>query len=281
MWSVLHEAGFDECEPSNWIDALPPSVQESSQRVVEVSPSRVEGLLQCPLRGTLGMLGAERSDQRQAASIGTLIHAVAEEFPHGPEALMKASFDRRWRASQPLAPEDSELAAEAYQNGLRMVEALAAYAASHPEDVEVEKRVRAEVDPHTFLNASLDRVSSTSDGLRVADFKTSKVLVNRQKAPDHIQLQLYQWALRQVAPDSPSQGAELVYVAVRDAKGYPTLREQAPLDADSSQRAVRRIRSAADLLRRDQLPAQPDEGICRNCQFAIVCPAMSAGRMFS
>ncbi|WP_188043118.1 ATP-dependent helicase [Changpingibacter yushuensis] len=280
-WSVLHEAGFDECEPSNWIDALPPSVQESSQRVVEVSPSRVEGLLQCPLRGTLGMLGAERSDQRQAASIGTLIHAVAEEFPHGPEALMKASFDRRWRASQPLAPEDSELAAEAYQNGLRMVEALAAYAASHPEDVEVEKRVRAEVDPHTFLNASLDRVSSTSDGLRVADFKTSKVLVNKQKAPDHIQLQLYQWALRQVAPDSPSQGAELVYVAVRDTKGYPTLREQAPLDADSSQRAVRRIRSAADLLRRDQLPAQPDEGICRNCQFAIVCPAMSAGRMFS
>ena len=160
-----------------------------------------------------------------------------------------------------------------------MVETLAVYVKDHPEPVKTERRERVELDETARLNASLDRVTFTDDGAKVADFKTGKNVLTEADSEDNIQLQLYQFILNRLY--NKSEGAELVYLGAPKAKGDPTVRSQKPLTEEGSMRAEERIREAAAILRSDAFAANTDTGPCERCSFRSVCPAKPEGRMFS
>ena len=279
----LAEAGVAEAQPHLWFDELrTPSEPESSpQRQIFVSPSRVENLLACPLRGFLSSMGAEDYGNRAAARVGTLIHSLAEALPHGSQSELMALFEQKWRAEFE-EPESSYAAYREYVAAQEMVQNLALYLAAHPEPVSTEQRVRVNLDENIVLSASLDRVTQTADGVHIADFKTGKYVPSNAEIEDHVQMQLYQWAVTQLPDYDQCAGAELVYLSKYMTRAnMPSVKQQPPLDEQGLDRAKQRIREAADLIGGQAFPANPAENLCRNCQFLSVCPSKPEGRMFS
>ncbi|MGO1943440.1 MAG: ATP-dependent helicase [Ancrocorticia sp.] len=274
----LEDAGVPGAQPLMWFDQLSAPEDSSGGGAVSVSPSRVEKLLECPLQGFLQGVGAESAEGQEAASLGTFIHALAEELPHGSLSEYIALMDERWYAEFG-DPEEGFSAAKLHRRARSMVETLAEYVKDHPEPVKPEERVHLDVDANTALNASLDRVTLTDAGARVADFKTGKTVPTKSAAADHIQMQIYQWIVEKTY--GASDGAELVYLGKAMGDGSPDFREQAPLDAAGRERAESRINEAANILRAAGFPARPEENVCKRCSFKTVCPAKSEGRMFS
>lgn len=280
----LAEAGVPEAQHRMWFDELDPTPEAltgEGQEQIHVSPSRVESLLACPLRGFLSAVGAEDFDNRAAAKVGTLIHSVAEALPHGTRSELMSLFEQKWRAEF----DDPELSYSAYRDyaaAQEMIENLALYLAAHPEPVASEQRIRVEVDEHTVLSASLDRVTRTGDGVYIADFKTGKIVPSDPAIEDNVQMQLYQWAVTQLPEYGQSAGAELVYLSRYMTKAnMPAVKQQPPLDEEMLARARQRIEEAARVLSGKVFAANPTEKLCRNCQFHGVCPSKPEGRMFS
>ncbi|MFT3945083.1 MAG: ATP-dependent DNA helicase [Ancrocorticia sp.] len=279
----LRAAGVPEAQPYMWFDelAVTPNVEVGVAEPVHVSPSRVEKLLACPLQGFLSSSGGESSDDRGAAQVGTLIHSLAEELPHGSEAELMASFERKWRAEFE-EPESSYEAYREYLHGQELVRNLALYLAAHPEDVETEQRVRVDVSEDVALSASFDRVVRTPEGVVIADFKTGKVRPTKAEVVDHVQMQLYQWAASQLPAYERVAGAELVFLGrLMKRENMPAVDVQPALDETGMARATERINEAARVLAASEFPANPSDATCRNCQFLAVCPAKPEGRMFS
>ena len=266
-----------------WFDELTvtPNMESAVVEQVHVSPSRVEKLLACPLQGFLSSAGGESSDDRGAAQVGTLIHSLAEELPHGSEAELMASFERKWRAEFD-EPESSYEAYREYVRAQELVRNLALYLAAHPEDVETEQRIRVDVSEEVALSASFDRVVRTPDGVVIADFKTGKVRPTKAEVADHVQMQLYQWAASQLPAYERAAGAELVFLGrLMKRENMPAVDVQPALDEAGIERATKRINEAARILGASEFPANPSDATCRNCQFLAVCPAKPEGRMFS
>ena len=309
----LQQEGVTAADPAHWLDELQPTAREGVSHAAHVSPSRVERLLDCPLQAFFSSIGGEDGDGTNAAQLGTLIHSIAEDYPHGSEAELLAALESRWRQVLP-DPDSGQLAHRDYRRAQEMIRALAAYMAEHPEEVVTEQHLSVAIADNAHLSATLDRLSDSDDGVLIADLKTGKNVPGKAAAADNVQLQLYQWALERFTADgaandpgkvnehgavnqrgaanqpgwlaerSPygvrSAGAQLVYLRARLKSGMPTIREQQPLDSQTRQRAADRIRVAADLLAADQLPAHPSS-LCRTCPFTAACPALPEGRMFS
>lgn len=276
--SQLREGGVAEAQPGMWFDQVAARTGGEATGISSVSPSRVESLLACPLQGFLQGVGADSADGHEAANLGTFIHAIAEELPHGTLSEYIELMDSRWQAEFE-DPTESFAALQRYNRARTMVETLAVYVKDHPEPVKTERRERVELDETARLNASLDRVTFTDDGAKVADFKTGKNVLTEADSEDNIQLQLYQFILNRLY--NKSEGAELVYLGAPKAKGDPTVRSQKPLTEEGSMRAEERIREAAAILRSDAFAANTDTGPCERCSFRSVCPAKPEGRMFS
>ena len=282
LLASLARAGFAQADPARWPDALDVTDAEglADDASVGVSPSRVEILLDCPLRGFLSSIGGEPSDDRRAAEIGTLVHAIAERHPDGTRDELLEAFERAWRflPESPGTAEFDRLRARA------MVELLAAYLSDYRLSgagrARVENPVKAPAGGGVVLSGKIDRIEPTPDGWKVVDFKTGKYPVSAKAAQDSVQLQLYQWAVEQVEGEGSTAGADLVYLG-KASRGGPAIRRQGRLDAESRERARQRIHAAAGLLRGGEFAAVSSEENCRTCRFAKVCPARNEGRMFS
>ena len=81
--SQLREGGVAEAQPGMWLDQVAARTGGEATGISSVSPSRVESLLACPLQGFLQGVGADSADGHGAANLGTFIHAIAKELPHG------------------------------------------------------------------------------------------------------------------------------------------------------------------------------------------------------
>ena len=282
LLASLARAGFAQADPARWPDALDVTDAEglADDASVRVSPSRVEILLDCPLRGFLSSIGGEPSDDRRAAEIGTLVHAIAERHPDGTRDELLEAFERAWRflPESPGTAEFDRLRARA------MVELLAAYLSDYRLSgagrARVENPVKAPAGGGVVLSGKIDRIEPTPDGWKVVDFKTGKYPVSAKAAQDSVQLQLYQWAVEQVEGEGSTAGADLVYLG-KASRGGPAIRRQGRLDAESRECARQRIHAAAGLLRGGEFAAVASEENCRTCRFAKVCPARNEGRMFS
>ena len=286
LLDVLQQAGIPAAQRQRWFDAKVPVNQETEREFsVSVSPSSVENLLACPLRGFLSGMGGERKDGGEAASIGTLIHSLAERFPDGGEAVLLEAFEDEWNATFG-DPRSSTVARIGYENARQLVMNLAEYLHRLPPATMTEQRVSVPFDDRVTLNATIDRIHVDEENkAHVFDFKTGSRITVKESA-DHPQMQLYQWALTKLYEMGSPQGyqtesAELIYLRYPWSSRESSRRIQPALTEQSRARAEQRIRVAASVLCGKDFPARPSEQTCRLCQFATSCPAQPQGEMFS
>lgn len=293
---ALAAAGIWQADPSRWADQLPLSTTVSLPNR-SVSPSRVEGLLKCPLRAFLQQIGAQDLSDQDSAEMGTIVHRVAQEFGYDAEPdsnAMLARFEELWQQKE--FPDDYE-SQILYERGKDAIQKLAGFLAKTGKAMSLEANAQGEIGEVT-IRAQIDRLETgaaagellRSAGVNpaaVVDFKTSKQPISVKETNQNPQLLIYQWLVangKVVGPDGKPikkldpAGARLVYLATTSKK--PAVREQSQLTEDTAQIAIQMITKAAELQRGPSMPAAKGD-LCRFCTYQNICPAQEGGRLFS
>lgn len=279
----MRRAGFSAADPHTWMDELTTSTEETVPGPVYVSPSAVESLLACPLDGFCSSVGLRSEEGTESASIGTLIHRIAEEFAEEPnQEQMHARLVELW--PEKLSDNPSHYDKLLFDQASDMVDNLYIYFDTHREDalLGVEQRISRELPgtPPVQVSGSIDRLVNRGEGARVIDVKTGKYKPTEAQAEDHAQLQVYQWALSE--KHTPA-GAELVYVHPHNflkKQHSPSVLTQEPLDEVSAARAEDRVRSAAQIAVSGFVPVSPSLEEA-NDRVQSISPLTQEGRIFS
>jgi RecB family exonuclease len=276
----LAHAGVAGADPDEWwgLAALTTTAGVADpQRPVPISPSRVEPFLDCELRTVLQSLGGQ-DDQATAASLGTVIHALAAEGvdPLDPSALaeLERRLDERW--------DEVEFGAAWYAANQRarastMLERLVAWlrdSRASLDEVDVERAFRVEVGD-AVISGRVDRVERDRDGrLVIIDLKTGSS--KPKDVGEHPQLGVYQLAVEAGAfsESTVAGGARLVQLG---AKG-DVEQNQAPLsEHDDPTWARRTVDHVAERMRGHEFRAV-DNTRCHICEVRACCPLQSVGR---
>ncbi|MDR3359656.1 MAG: PD-(D/E)XK nuclease family protein [Bifidobacteriaceae bacterium] len=295
--AVLAAIGVAGADPDSWPGLLEPSSDEplfgeDSQPVL--SPSGLELLFGCPLSWALQQVGG-RGAAGPEASLGSLVHSLAEEFGQpetlaglpDPSSLRQALADR-------LAERWAELGlAEGYtERTLRlraenMVRNLAAYLDQRrgQAPVALERRVDPSTRPAgpvlpVRLSGVIDRLERDQNGgIEIVDFKTGRQPPTEAQAKRNPQLGAYQVALAAglvegLGPAQPA-GARLVFLD-KSVKGeVKQLRQPALRPGDPWMEEVMETCRAA--VGRSWFEAKPGDQ-CRHCPVQASCPAKPKGK---
>ncbi|MFC7880205.1 PD-(D/E)XK nuclease family protein, partial [Isoptericola sp. NPDC057391] len=276
----LADAGIAEADPRTWYGVATTSSEAplwGPDDVVTVSPSKVETVSTCALKWAFESAGATAPDATHQ-TLGTLVHAIAEDLPKASLTALRAELDRRWPE---LALPDGWPARQLRNRAERMIERLAAYYAEAGDPLLVEPDFDVTVG-RARLRGKIDRVEDAGDdGVTVADLKTGRSAPARAKATEHPQLGAYQLAVSEGAldlpPGTPSAGARLVYVGTPTVG--PTLRDQPALQVgeDGSSWARALVESAADTMAAGRFTAHEND-LCPMCPVRRSCPVQPEGR---
>jgi len=276
----LADAGTAEADPRTWYGVATTSSEAplwGPDDVVTVSPSKVETVSTCALRWAFESAGATAPDATHQ-TLGTLVHAIAEDLPRASLTDLRAELDRRWPE---LALPDGWPSRQLRNRAEQMIERLAAYYVEAGAPVLVEPEFELTVG-RARLRGKIDRVEDAGDeGVTVADLKTGRSAPARAKATEHPQLGAYQLAVSEGAldlpPGTPSAGARLVYVGTPTVA--PTLRDQPALQVgeDGSSWARALVESAADTMAAGRFTAHEND-LCPMCPVRRSCPVQPEGR---
>ncbi|MEO6504056.1 MAG: ATP-dependent DNA helicase [Jatrophihabitantaceae bacterium] len=279
----LAEAGVPGAHPRDWWGRAPLStdapIRSQALGPVPIRPSKFQAYTDCELRALLMELGATDATDEVAASLGTLVHWVAEQAEPGAgvedltELLelgwSRLDFSAPWHAVSERA------------RAQRMLAELAKWLVQSRAELTLvgrEEPFRVRVGD-AELSGKVDRLERDQHGrLVVIDLKTSKSKPTRDEVAVHPQLALYQLAVAEGAftegePAEPG-GARLVQVGA----ATPGQQLQPPLaeSADPGWVAAELARIAA-VLRGNTVTAQPGKG-CSRCLVRSCCPAQDDGR---
>ncbi len=276
----LAAAGVAEADPSTWYGVARTSSDAplwGPDDLVSVSPSKVETVTTCGLRWALEAAGGTRPDAAHQ-TLGTLVHAIAEDLPSGSLAELRAELDRRWPQ---LALPDGWPARQLRRRAERMIERLAEYYAGAGEPVLVEPGFEVTVG-RAVLRGKIDRVERAGDEtVTVADLKTGRTAPSKAKAAEHPQLGAYQLAVEEGAlglpPGTRSAGAQLVYLGTPTVS--PTVRAQPALtpEPDGASWARSLVEGAADTMAAARFTAREND-LCAVCPVRRSCPVQPEGR---
>ncbi|QRV01690.1 ATP-dependent helicase [Arcanobacterium phocisimile] len=269
-----------------WADSIDYSDGDLPEGPVRVSPSVVEKMLTCPLRGVFDSVHGQALGDTALADLGTLIHQIAEETREPDMEQMNQRLDELWEASD----FGSGIAAQQlYYRAKQMVEKLYRYLQDYPAEAEHELYARVERD-NVIISGKIDRlehVTMRPDEVRVVDFKTGKGSPAKSESETVPQLLIYQWLIEQGGLNNQSAnepmpttslGAQLVHIGT-DSKKY-SLTEQSPLDDKRRELAGNMIDTVAEIQRSASVPAIVNVG-CRTCSYRSLCPAVEGKRIFS
>ncbi|MFI7584259.1 ATP-dependent helicase [Kocuria sp. M1N1S27] len=273
---------------------------------VPVSPSRIETIHRSPLDWFVAAARAEAATDL-SRSLGSLVHAIAEELPEASGSELVAELERRWPE---LGLPDTWEAAVQLERARQMLRKFAQYVldarSTHGRrlasvegsfSVLVQGRAR-----DALLRGRVDRLELDEQGRYVVvDLKTGRTQPRGAGIAEHPQLAAYQVALTagagtaMVAGDEEtvlelpggtvtelSGGALLVQLGTR-AKS-PSVQQQDPLDPDASW-ARDLITRAAELVAGERFVARHDqaEGAFNGhgCKLPQICPLCAEGRQVS
>ncbi|WP_425954907.1 PD-(D/E)XK nuclease family protein [Xylanimonas sp. McL0601] len=275
----LAAAGVPEADPRTWYGVAGASSDArlwGEDDVVPVSPSKVETVTTCALRWAFESAGGTPADDT-SQTLGTLVHAIAEDLPMGSLHELKAELDRRWPQ---LALPPGWPARQLRQRAERMVERLADYLAGAGAPLAIEAEFELEVG-RARLRGKVDRVEDGGGGAAiVADLKTGRSVPTKEKAAEHPQLGVYQLAVESGALGLPegtrSAGARLVYVGTDTVRA--SLREQPALapEPDGSSWAGALVEGAADTMAAARFAAHTND-LCPMCPVRRSCPLQPEG----
>ncbi|MBM9465787.1 ATP-dependent helicase [Nakamurella leprariae] len=291
----LATAGVPGAHPGQWWGLAGTSTDEPAlptDRPVPVSPSAVERITTCELRGVLQARGGG-GPTGTAQVEGILLHALVQGLADGvPREELVQRVDDFLTGQSQLA---GWLRARTRRGLLTMLDAAEQWLAENQQDrtpVGAELEVVAEVPggpetPAARIAGRMDWLSRRSDGsLVVTDFKTGASVPTRAQVAEHAQLGAYQVALadgagaRTAGTDAdPGRvtgapgGAELVYLR----SGRPKVLAQPPLTEEQAQRWRELILDSAGALTRTALTATENRG-CERCPVRSSCPLRDEGR---
>jgi RecB family exonuclease len=271
MLAWLAREGVAGANPDAWHGVAPPSTDEPFWRDderVRVSPSKVEWVEKCALRWALESVGGTR-ESTSAQEVGSLLHAIAEEHPHGGAAAILADFDARWTGAYGL---DTWPERAAYAGGREMANRLAAYLDSRADrEVLIEHPFTLELG-RAILSGKADRIELRHDGAYVVDLKTGRSVPTAAEAADNGQLAMYQLAVVEGAVPGvrATAGAELAYLSTGKAGA---IRSQASIDPEL---ARVRLDAVVETMTDSRFPARVNDA-CGSCALRRSCPAHAEG----
>ncbi|WHM39544.1 RecB family exonuclease [Streptomyces sp. BPTC-684] len=255
----------------------------AAQRPVSLSPSRANDFMQCPLLYRFRVIDKLPEKPSEAATRGTLVHAVLERLFDDPAAertapRAKAMIPGQWDRLLESKPELTELFAED-ADGERLAKWLAEaerlverwFSLEDPtllEPVEREFFVETELESGLRLRGVIDRVDVAPTGeVRIVDYKTGKAPRPEYAEGALFQMKFYAlvvWRLKNVLP----RRLQLVYLGSGDVLTYD------PVEADLHQ-VERKLHALWEAIRLatetgDWRP-RPTK-LCGWCDHQAVCP---------
>ena len=269
LLALMAREGIESAQPERWLGAGgTPTTAEEFQGEVTLSPSQFERAMACPLRWFLTTIGAD-GPSSAAASLGTLVHALAEENPHGSADELADALDER---IEELGYNlDTWAGRHSDRRARAIVDNLASYLVGVPGRVDVEQMVEASVEG-VRIRGRVDRLEHVDEGVRVTDLKTGKSGYSAKTVPDNPQLAAYQMAL--LASGKRVAGARIALLG--DKK--PKIFDQKPLEGEALEEWRGKVRAVAEVARGPYFEATPSDEACRYCSFDRLCPARERGR---
>ena len=287
------EPGVRGAHPGSWWGLLPlsstaPATPENLP--IRVSPSKVEAIHKSPLNWFVQAAGGLTAVDF-AASLGSLIHSIAEEHPDAASSEYLKVLEARWPEME--MPQNWEGQRD-FDRAQDMLKKLAVYALQMR--AEGRRLVARELPfnvpvPHAGRDIELrgvfDRIEVDSQGKPfVVDLKTGTRVPSAQDAQTHPQLGVYQAAVKFGALatseetaqlGTESAGAALVFVGAKTQK--PSLREQGAPEDDWAERLIieaANLMGEAEFLTRHD--ASRGAGFSSGCALPEICPLCSEGR---
>lgn len=249
----------DHVEPgkNNGEDGEEPA-ENPGRRTITLSPSRLETIHSSPLDWLVSAARAEAQTDL-SRSLGTLVHAIAEEYPTGTLEELQTALDERISSLGVPARKDDETDEEyrervpwesyaLYERAKRMILRLSYYYRQHMGDagwqnlgVEGSFAVRVPVpfDPagevgelDALLTGRVDRLEGTApaeDGTRrytIVDLKTGKSKPDGKTMETHPQLAAYQIAVEAGAGEQLEERYRAEAAALEAGEPLPDARPQ-------------------------------------------------------
>lgn len=232
--------------------------ENPGRRTITLSPSRLETIHSSPLDWLVSAARAEAQTDL-SRSLGTLVHAIAEEYPTGTLEELQTALDERISSLGVPARKEDETDEEyrervpwesyaLYERAKRMILRLSYYYRQHMGDagwqnlgVEGSFAVRVPVpfDPagevgelDALLTGRVDRLEGTApaeDGTRryaIVDLKTGKSKPTGSEMETHPQLAAYQIAVEAGAGDQLEERYRAEAAALEAGEPLPDARPQ-------------------------------------------------------
>lgn len=232
--------------------------ENPGRRTIALSPSRLETIHSSPLDWLVSAARAEAQTDL-SRSLGTLVHAIAEEYPTGTLEELQTALDERISSLGVPARKDDETDEEyrervpwesyaLYERAKRMILRLSYYYRQHMSDagwqnlgVEGSFAVRVPVpfDPagavgelDALLTGRVDRLEGTApaeDGTRryaIVDLKTGKSKPTGSEMETHPQLAAYQIAVEAGAGEQLEERYRAEAAALETGEPLPDARPQ-------------------------------------------------------
>ena len=232
--------------------------ENPGRRTITLSPSRLETIHSSPLDWLVSAARAEAQTDL-SRSLGTLVHAIAEEYPTGTLEELQTAIDERISSLGVPARKEDETDEEyrervpwesyaLYERAKRMILRLSYYYRQHMGDagwqnlgVEGSFAVRVPVpfDPagevgelDALLTGRVDRLEGTApaeDGTRryaIVDLKTGKSKPTGSEMETHPQLAAYQIAVEAGAGEQLEERYRAEAAALEAGEPLPDARPQ-------------------------------------------------------
>ncbi|MET4099683.1 superfamily I DNA/RNA helicase/RecB family exonuclease [Agrococcus sp. UYP10] len=194
----LADAGVPGAAPEEWAGLAGVTTAErlDASEQVRVSPSALQGLVECELSWVVNRIAGSTSNR--AAALGTIVHDAVEHVDATDAAAIEAAVDARFAE---LAHPSEWEAAQQREEVVPMAGALAGYfqvlrgAGWTIERDEREARFSVEVDG-AVLSGAIDWIEHGPSGeVRIVDLKTGKRVPKEVPGLGNLQLLAYQLAV--------------------------------------------------------------------------------------
>lgn len=284
----LADAGVLGADPRQWWTTTMVSTNEPLSASPTLSPSRVEGLLKCPMSEVLQrMVGL---DESMDMVYGVMGHAYLEALGRGvdPDDAYNAVIAARKEVSDAPAWK-AQRDIEEFERLLERTRTWLETSRGAFEQVAVETSVDVQVSDNVRVRGRVDRLERDGDGaLYVVDLKTGATAPTKKEIGEHAQLLTYQLALahgtfdgeRVVTARGESDitvgGAMLVFPK-KDTKAITVLEQAAKTPEELAEFAEAIDTLPAEMTGPTLLATTGKH--CDRCSVRALCPVQPEGEM--